>query len=107
METYLPDSLDAVTGAAKVTAADTLPNAELAKLNEKECTILELLSIEVCYGFAYLENVTGLSRSEVCRACRSLARKGLAEYHRGLFNDEGDVAGSGYCASRAGERLVA
>lgn len=39
-------------------------------------------------------------------AVRALARKGLAQYVRGLFDDDGMVAGSGYCATREGAMVV-
>ncbi len=35
-------------------------------------------------------------------AVRALARKGFARYERGLFDEDGKVAGSGYCATYAG-----
>lgn len=37
---------------------------------------------------------------------RSLARKGLAEYVRGLFTEDGEVAGSGYSATYEGALLI-
>jgi hypothetical protein len=61
-------------------------------------------------GFTYfrtLSRSTKLRRNEVRLACRSLARKGLAKYGRGLFDDyTGEVAGSGYCITRAGSALL-
>jgi Mn-dependent DtxR family transcriptional regulator len=42
-----------------------------------------------------------LERKQVRRACRSLARKGLAEYIRAGWSDEGP-AGAGYGSTRAG-----
>lgn len=73
------------------------------RLNENERKVLgELPPWDDSYvSFAYLSSNTGLDRKAVRRACRSLARKGLAEYGRGLWNDEGP-AGSGYCATKAG-----
>ena len=48
---------------------------------------------------------TGLDMAQVRRSVRSLARKGLAEYQRGLMNEDG-VAGSGYCATEKGAALL-
>lgn len=59
----------------------------------------------MCVSFSYLAD-NGLTIKEVRRACRSLRRKGLSEFHRGLMNDDGEVAGSGYCISRDGEALI-
>lgn len=57
------------------------------------------------FSFAGIINGTGLDRKQVRRACRYLARKGFAEFCRGLWNDEGP-AGSGYGATKAGRELV-
>lgn len=58
-------------------------------------------------GYCYL-NFTAVAergkidRKAVRRACRSLKRKGLAEFGRGLWSEDGRPAGAGYCATRAG-----
>jgi hypothetical protein len=52
--------------------------------------------------FAYVVEKTGLPRPVVRRICRHLARVGLAEYCRGLWNEDGRPAGSGYGITRAG-----
>lgn len=49
---------------------------------------------------------TKLEIAQVRRACRSLAKKGYAKYERGLFNEDGEVAGSGYRATLAGAALM-
>lgn len=58
-------------------------------------------------GFAHLAQKSGLERHQVRRTARALARKGLAAFGRGLWTDEGEMAGSGYCATAAGRDLVA
>lgn len=71
-----------------------------------------LAALVPSYGdFGYLNfkgiaSRTRLTRKEIRRACRSLARKGLAEYGRGLWSDDGEVAGSGYSATKAGCEYV-
>lgn len=47
-----------------------------------------------------------LNAMEVRLGCRSLARKGLAEFGKGLWDDEGP-AGSGYCATKQGRASLA
>lgn len=47
-----------------------------------------------------------LSRDMVRVVCRSLTDRGFARYCRGLFNDEGMVAGSGYGITRKGHRYL-
>lgn len=81
------------------------------KINENEKKVLEVLSEEFsdeakCFYFRSIVSKTGLELKQVRRACRSLARKGLAEYVRGLFDDEGMAAGSGYCATEDGAALI-
>lgn len=81
-------------------------------LNESEHKILKALAAAEeyegfgYYGFQSLILETGLERKQVRRACRSLARKGLAQYGRGLWTEDGEVAGSGYCATKAGAELI-
>lgn len=83
------------------------------KISERERKVLEVL-VETyrnseegtCRYMKYIAQDCGLEYSQVRRAVRSLARKGLAEYHRGLFNDDGMVAGSGYCASKKGAEMI-
>lgn len=74
---------------------------QVPKLSERELAVLKVLNSRYgtdtdCLCFRFIANETGLDRRLVRRACRSLARKGLANYERGLFNEDGEVAGSGY-----------
>ncbi len=79
-------------------------------LNDNERKVLKALSDaysayeEFCYlNFAGISKRCGdLDRKVVRRAARSLTRKGLAEYGRGLWTDDGELAGSGYCCTKAG-----
>lgn len=54
------------------------------------------------YGFRSFD----MPRERARSACRSLAAKGLAQYWRGLFTEDGEVAGSGYAITRAGHDLA-
>lgn len=62
------------------------------------------------YGYAYyfssIARGTKMRKDEVRRACRALARKKLAEHIRGLFTDDGMVAGSGYSCTPAGRKFL-
>lgn len=53
-------------------------------------------------GFAAIGRRTGLDRATVRRAVRALARRGFAEYQRGLYTYEGRFAGAGYRITDAG-----
>ncbi|KKM23554.1 hypothetical protein LCGC14_1614060 [marine sediment metagenome] len=61
---------------------------------------------EVCVPFIPIQDLTGYDRRTVRRHVRALARKGLAEYHRGLCDDEGKPAGAGYCITQAGIEAI-
>jgi predicted transcriptional regulator len=61
---------------------------------------------DMCVPFAPIMSTTGLDRKHVRRCIRGLARKGLAEYFRGLFTEDGEMAGAGYCITREGRALV-
>ena len=59
-----------------------------------------------CLGLRGVSDRTGIPR-EVCRGViRGLIDKGLAEYHRGLFTEDHETAGSGYCITDKGRELV-
>ena len=60
---------------------------------------------EMCVPFAPIQGHTEFDRKTVRRYVRALARKGLAEYFRGLCTEDGDFAGAGYCITRAGLAL--
>ncbi len=76
------------------------------KLNEYEAKVLTVLRDHAgdfgYLSFATISANTGLERKVVRRACRSLTRKGLAEFARGLCTEDGGMAGSGYAAARVG-----
>lgn len=57
------------------------------------------------FPFASIAADTRLNLTQVKRAVRSLARKGLAQYARGLWNDEGP-AGSGYGCTEQGQKTA-
>ena len=81
------------------------------KINERERKVLKALvfcveDIGYCIYFRGIAEETRLKRSQVRLACRSLARKGLTRYERGLFDDDGMVAGSGYCATEEGAEFI-
>jgi len=51
-------------------------------------------------SFRQIEDRIGLDRKKIRRACRSLARKGEAEFSSGLWTEDGGMAGSGYAATK-------
>jgi hypothetical protein len=62
---------------------------------------------EYCYlGFKGIAARSGLEQRLVRRTVRSLARKGFAEYGKGLWTDDGALAGSGYRCTKAGYAAI-
>lgn len=59
-----------------------------------------------CIYFRTIVEKTGMELKDVRRSVRALARKGFAEFTRGLFDDDGMVAGSGYCCTREGAEFL-
>lgn len=81
-------------------------------LNDNERKVLAALyKSGLCYDeFCYLSFnglvlATPLDRATIRRACRSLARKGLAVYGKGLCRESGEFAGAGYAITKAGSAL--
>jgi hypothetical protein len=82
------------------------------KINEKERLVLndlaEAYHPDEWRAFHFkglIDEAKGLDLKSVRRACRSLARKGLAKYERSLWSDDGP-AGAGYRATEEGATLV-
>ena len=81
------------------------------KISERERKCLEYLASIFenegnCTYFRVIAEYTKLTEKQVKRSVRSLARKGLAKYERGLFDDDGFTAGSGYRATEEGNNLI-
>ena len=78
------------------------------KISEREKRALEVLAdAGGPDGFGFLSFATvarrsGLDPKVIRRTVRALARKGLAEFGSGLCTEDGEFAGSGYCASQLG-----
>ena len=75
-------------------------------LNDTETQVLAFLATGNedfgGYCFAPIVDHTKLDRAKVRRACRGLKRKGLAEFHRGMWTEDGEPYGSGYSATKEG-----
>jgi hypothetical protein len=75
--------------------------------------VLKALIAEDCpYDPTYfhmrtIADAAGFDRAKTRRIVRYLARKGYAEYGKGLWTDSGEVAGAGYCITKAGLELLA
>jgi len=81
-------------------------------ISERERLCLEYLA-EIyheeemnCTYFCTIAKETGLTERQARRSARALARKGLAEYVRGLIDQDGMLAGSGYMATFEGALLI-
>lgn len=62
---------------------------------------------EFCFlSFKVIAKRSGLDPKLVRRTVRSLARKGFARYANGLWTDEGELAGAGYCCTKDGYAAI-
>lgn len=83
---------------------------EEIKLSLNEKTILEVFMKEtdtwgeVCLNVKNLLNNTQLEEKEIRKCCRNLTQYKLIEYMRGLMDDDGKVAGAGYCITGDGKK---
>lgn len=81
-------------------------------MNDDAFKVLNWLSVStrpggaMCCGFRPMVRELEMERAKVRRLCRLLHRKGMAEFHKALCDDEGHFTGSGYCISRAGMEFV-
>ncbi len=108
------DNLGQRRGAQDVLPSVTgKPLRSSVKLNPIERKVLICLVEGGGYeGFGYFsfngieQRTLKLDIKEIRRACRSLARKDLAVYGRGLWTDDGEPAGSGYAATPAGAEFI-
>lgn len=79
-------------------------------LNDEKClkALAEICSYgEYFCGFAPIIEETGLPRRDVRLSIRRLARKGLAEYSKGLWDEStGLPAGAGYRITTAGREFL-
>ena len=97
------------------TPETTRANAAWVKLTQREIPVLFMLNEytrpggEMCVPFYVIsgEPKDHARTGEVRRIVRQLARKGLAEFYRGLFNDDGMLCGSGYCITNIGKSVLA
>lgn len=77
------------------------------KLSEVQIKILTSIH-EECYddyacGYDSLEDWTDLERKELKPLMIDLRNKGFVTYERGLMNDDGETAGSGYLITYKGK----
>lgn len=88
----------------------TDPAVRLSDAQKREQKILFVL--DECDGdFSYmafdgLSRETGIERRVVRLVVRRMARKGWTQYGRGLWTDDGEMAGSGYCITDAGRAAL-
>jgi hypothetical protein len=82
------------------------------RINTTERIVLAFLADNyqcdgICFScFAAICDETTLDRKAVRRACRSLTRKGLAQFSTGLWSEDGEPRGSGYAATRQGAEFT-
>lgn len=68
---------------------------------DEDCGERYFMNFRTISGWCAVKDVR-----KVRRIVRHLARRGLTEYKSGLWNDDGEMAGSGYRITKAGERAL-
>jgi len=82
----------------------------LPKVSEREMMALNALAgidEDHYLNFKSIARRSKLDLKYVRRSVRALARKGLAEYGKGLWTEDGEPAGSGYRCTVAGRAAAA
>lgn len=88
----------------------TKNNSNGVELEENEKKVLEVFMKEtdtwgeVCLNVKGIVSRTLLEEKEVRSCCRKLTQYKLIEYMRGLMDDDGKVAGAGYCITGDGKK---
>ena len=81
------------------------------RLSERETRCLRAwdgISRDYCLNFKGVTRRSDVEPHNVRRVVRALARKGMLEFQRGLFNEtDGSLAGAGYGLTSAGESHLA
>ncbi|MCH8965979.1 MAG: hypothetical protein IIB58_13540 [Planctomycetes bacterium] len=77
-----------------------------AEVEQKVLSAIQGAPCEFFFPFASIMQASGLTRSEVRTACRSLRAQGLAEFSNGLVAEDGDMVGSGYAITPAGQVVI-
>lgn len=92
-----------------MTVADDLRAAKALSDREKAVllSMAESLSDGYCWPFARIAAEVkmmgqGCEPSNIRRVTRALARKGYTYFQRGLFTEDGELAGSGYGVTEKG-----
>jgi RIO-like serine/threonine protein kinase len=84
-------------------------------MSSPNLTKMELMTLKAWEGtsedfdflpFSTVESRTGLARRTVKLIVRRLSRKGVTRFGRGLFDDDGCVAGSGYGLTNVGRKIL-
>jgi Mn-dependent DtxR family transcriptional regulator len=83
----------------------------MAKLTEEHQRVLLALADfsreqELYLPFRRIVSESEVEPHRIRRIVRHLARKGLAQYERGLWTDDGEPAGSGYCITHQGRTVA-
>lgn len=69
----------------------------------EEAVLAELGSNqEMCYNYAWLEGINGMTRKELEPIIKHLKELELIEFWLGLMTEDNETAGSGWCRSRKG-----
>jgi len=72
-----------------------MPVKSKKKLTKNQYEILTRMDNECCYPFSHFEEL-GLTKKQLSTEFKILREIDLVYFERGLINEDGEVAGSGY-----------
>lgn len=70
----------------------------MRELNDIQYEMLIIMDYEWCYPYKHFDKME-ISREFLKKEMKALREAGLVEFHRGLMDEEGMVAGSGHSLS--------
>lgn len=76
---------------------------------EVEYNVLQAIQhdSDMCYGYDWIMDYTKVDRKETKKAVDHLRELKVVSFHRGLMNDDGEVAGSGFGINDRIQQLMA
>lgn len=73
---------------------------------EEEVLITLNSDAEYCHNYKSLSHYLECGKEDLIPVIERFKELGFLEYYRGLMNDEGEVAGSGWCRSKKGNDYI-
>lgn len=83
-----------------------MSEVKLSKLEQQALTAWRDCQVGYGFGFRMVERHSETPSHLIRRVVRSLARKGMVEYCRSLFNEDEGTMGAGYTLTEQGSKFL-